>query len=362
MAKTLFSDGNPLQGILGTIVNAAFLNKIFSHRHDGLDQDGSAPLEYAADTGAANAYAIALTPALTAHVAGLPIHFKAANANTGASTLVVNGLDAVAIKQVDGSDLPAGAIVAGQIVSVIYTGAVYMLVSAAAAITTPAQFDASKKPVNAEFVQRALGNMRGTVGYSASTILTSNDVGKLINIFGVGTKTITLPASNTLPQGACILFHNTGGDVATLQCSGADYIYVNASGTISSLLIQSGGSLYLHNTGSGGWFACGGSEHLKYVAGFDSSLNSSGYQKLPSGLLLQWGTGSVNITTTYQDVSITFPMAFPGAYFAPVFMGRNGTAQDMFFMEKSRTGAGVVVAMRASTNNASNYYWIAIGF
>lgn len=129
MAKTLFSDGNPLQGILGTIVSAAFLNKIFSHRHDGLDQDGSAPLDYAPDTGAANAYAIALAPALTAHVPGLPIHFKATNANTGASTLAVNGLAAVAIKQVDGSALPAGAIVAGQMVTVIYTGAAYMMVS-----------------------------------------------------------------------------------------------------------------------------------------------------------------------------------------------------------------------------------------
>ena len=129
MAKTLFSNGNPLQGILGTIVNADWLNKVFNHRHDGLDQDGSAPLDYAPDTGSANAYAIALAPALTAHVAGLPIHFKALNANTAASTLAVNGLAAVAIKQSDGSDLPAGAIVAGQMVTMIYTGAVYMLVS-----------------------------------------------------------------------------------------------------------------------------------------------------------------------------------------------------------------------------------------
>lgn len=129
MGKTLFSDGNPLQGILGTIVNAAFLNNIFSHRHDGLDQDGSAPLDYAADTGSANAYAIALAPALTAHITGMPIHFKASTANTGACTLAINVLAAVAIKRVDGTDLPAGSIVAGQIVTVIYTGTIYMVVS-----------------------------------------------------------------------------------------------------------------------------------------------------------------------------------------------------------------------------------------
>jgi hypothetical protein len=36
MAKTTFTDGL-------TAVAAAFLNKIFTHVHDGLDQDGSAP-------------------------------------------------------------------------------------------------------------------------------------------------------------------------------------------------------------------------------------------------------------------------------------------------------------------------------
>lgn len=47
MAKTIFIDGDPSQGILGTVVNAAFLNKIFGatgHRHTGLDEDGSAPI------------------------------------------------------------------------------------------------------------------------------------------------------------------------------------------------------------------------------------------------------------------------------------------------------------------------------
>ena len=129
MAKTLFSDGNPLQGILGTIVNAAFLNKIFSHRHDGLDQDGSAPLDYAVDQGAANVYVVALAPALPNHIEGLPIHFKADNSNTGASTLNINGLGAKSIVMPDGSALSAGTIKAGQIVTVIYTGAAYMIVS-----------------------------------------------------------------------------------------------------------------------------------------------------------------------------------------------------------------------------------------
>ncbi len=129
MAKTTFTDGNPSQGILGTIVNALFLNKIFNHRHDGADADGSAPINYAADTGAADAYAIAMTPALTAHVPGMPIVFKAANANTGAAVIAINGMDAVSIKDTAGAALTANAIKAGALVIISYDGVNYQVVS-----------------------------------------------------------------------------------------------------------------------------------------------------------------------------------------------------------------------------------------
>ncbi|MDP3048906.1 MAG: hypothetical protein Q8N12_05675 [Thermodesulfovibrionales bacterium] len=93
MPKTTFVDGDKSQGIQGSKIFAAFLHKWFGtsggtgHRHSGLNEDGSAPIDYAPDTGAANAYVITLAPALTARVVGMPIHFMAANANTGASTL-----------------------------------------------------------------------------------------------------------------------------------------------------------------------------------------------------------------------------------------------------------------------------------
>lgn len=43
MAKTVFSAGNKATGTKGTQVTAEFLNKIFSHTHDGVDGDGHAP-------------------------------------------------------------------------------------------------------------------------------------------------------------------------------------------------------------------------------------------------------------------------------------------------------------------------------
>jgi hypothetical protein len=85
--------------------------------------------EYAVDTGAANAYAAALTPAPAALVAGLSFQFKAVHANTGASTLAVNGLAAKAITKTGATALAGGEINANQIVLVTYDGAQFQLVS-----------------------------------------------------------------------------------------------------------------------------------------------------------------------------------------------------------------------------------------
>ncbi len=43
---------------------------------------------------------------------------------------------------------------------------------------------------------------------------------------------------------------------------------------------------------------------------FPASLGSNGYQKLPSGLIIQWGNGVTDSTGTVQA---TFPVAFPNA-------------------------------------------------
>lgn len=85
---------------------------------------------YAADTGAANAYAVTLSPAPML-VAGSIVVFKATNGNTGASTLAVNGGSAIAIKKSVAADLSSGDIAAGQIVSVVYDGTNFQLIAGA---------------------------------------------------------------------------------------------------------------------------------------------------------------------------------------------------------------------------------------
>ncbi len=136
MGKTVFTDGDPSQGIVGTIVTAAFLNAIGQARPDGLDQDGSLPLAFAADTGVPNAYAIAPSPALTQYIVGMPMGFQAANANSGASTLDINGLGAKPLVHADNEALALDDILAGQMVVVIYDGANFRMVSPVPGVAT----------------------------------------------------------------------------------------------------------------------------------------------------------------------------------------------------------------------------------
>ena len=94
----------------------------------GQIQDGGLIFQ-ATDSGSANTYAIALTPAVTGYVAGQVFHFKAANASSGASTLNVNALGAKNIKKKNDQDIAAGDIEQNAIVSVIYDGTSFQMLS-----------------------------------------------------------------------------------------------------------------------------------------------------------------------------------------------------------------------------------------
>lgn len=86
--------------------------------------------DYKVDTGAANAYVITPSPAITAYTTGQIFSFKAVNANTTASTLNVNGLGVKTIKKLSGGfDLVANDIIAGAVVVVEYDGTNFQLIS-----------------------------------------------------------------------------------------------------------------------------------------------------------------------------------------------------------------------------------------
>ncbi len=79
------------------------------------------------DTGAANAYVVALPLAPGAYYAGMVIRMKAATANTGASTINVNSLGVKSIVRPDGTALTGQDIKASQVVTLVYDGTSFQL-------------------------------------------------------------------------------------------------------------------------------------------------------------------------------------------------------------------------------------------
>jgi hypothetical protein len=81
------------------------------------------------DTGGVNAYVINFTANFTSLTDGIIIAWVASNANTGPSTLNVNGLGFALIANQDGSALRAGQITVNQIVQVMYRGGLWYLLA-----------------------------------------------------------------------------------------------------------------------------------------------------------------------------------------------------------------------------------------
>jgi hypothetical protein len=98
-----------------------------------LTADDVGECKFAADAGSTDAYAITLSPAITAYTTGVSYRFKANTANTGAATLDINGVGAQAIKKVSGgvtTALDSNDIRAGQMVEVVWDGTNFQMISA----------------------------------------------------------------------------------------------------------------------------------------------------------------------------------------------------------------------------------------
>lgn len=77
-------------------------------------------ISYAVDTGAANVYVVAMDRAYTSYADGMTVVFKASATNTGASTINVDGLGAVAIRRSDGAAVAANDIQVSRISTLRY--------------------------------------------------------------------------------------------------------------------------------------------------------------------------------------------------------------------------------------------------
>jgi len=227
-----------------------------------------------------------------------------------------------------------------------------------------AQFDASTKIATTSFVQRALGNNQGWKTISADTVLTGADAGKVIGISSNTTSdiTITLPAASSVPIGAVFKFaSNSTAKTITIKTSGSDTItagYQNGSyvpvTSISMTGLQATAELACATTD--GWFLVSGTSQLKASEYFKCSLGSNGYQKLPSGLILQWGM--ITPSTINTQTQFTFPIAFPTGglvLIAAAYSGGTTFVGAQGYVVNATTGS----VMNTATSTV--VCWLAIG-
>jgi hypothetical protein len=81
------------------------------------------------DAGSANNYVVTCVIGVpSAYNQGMVVAFVPANTNTGPSNLSVNGITAASIVLPNGSATPAGAIVAGTLVAVVYIGTSFRII------------------------------------------------------------------------------------------------------------------------------------------------------------------------------------------------------------------------------------------
>lgn len=96
------------------------------------------------------------------------------------------------------------------------------------------------------------------------------------------------------------------------------------------------------------------------LASFGKSLAARGYQKLPGGLILQWGS-ETNATTAGSNTS--FPVAFPTACLNVLLTDHAISAATVSSqgVDKAPTTTSFLV-YASNDSDAPNYFWLAIGY
>lgn len=174
-------------------------------------------------------------------------------------------------------------------------------------ITQP-QFDSSKALATTEFAQRALGNFAGRVDIGAlPATLSASAAGCRIVLAASGT--LTLPPVASVPTGTNFFLFNTTPGVVTIARQGTDIISAMSVNSMTSVSLQSLSTIVI-TAGNGQWVVESGMSALKYAPEFGSFWGGSGYHRLPSGAIEQWGSG---VTDANGYVYVTFPIPFPNA-------------------------------------------------
>jgi hypothetical protein len=225
---------------------------------------------------------------------------------------------------------------------------------------TPAQFDNDTSIATTAFVKAAGHQFSSFVSYAATSNIPAAACGKIVQLSQSAAATYTLPAAADCPNGGVIYLKHTGSSTATVARAGADAITAG-SGTVTSITLGVGDDLVLVSNGNNAWFSVGGTAEFAFASAFGATFGTNGYQKLPSGLIVQWGTVSYSALVT----AFTFPIAFPSALFsvAASMQDQSGGTTSLFpyVTAASRTLSGASLTVNGFASGSGSVNYIALG-
>lgn len=181
MPNTYFNLASPITRF--TTADAIRLNNILKAVEAGFDKLPSSDelnqgsRNFAIATGTANTYSVTVPFALTSYQAGLSVNALIMIANTGPSTLNVNGIGQATIKRADGTNLVQGDIRASSLSNFIYDGTAFRLTSfhgASEAITAAHAATATTAASAAAASQSAAAISANSAATSASSAQSSS--------------------------------------------------------------------------------------------------------------------------------------------------------------------------------------------
>ncbi|WP_250909237.1 gp53-like domain-containing protein [Escherichia coli] len=132
---------------------------------------------------------------------------------------------------------------------------------------------------------------------------------------------------------------------------------IKSDGTVKTALENLGlGEAAKRNVGTG-------ENQVPDMNSFGNSLTANGYQKLPGGMIIQWGSFSVSPTGgSVGTVDITLPVAFPAACRSvnALISTNDPSARSVGFDIGSTNRTKIRFTYTSATTNS--IYWMAVGY
>lgn len=227
---------------------------------------------------------------------------------------------------------------------------------------TPTQFDADTSLATTEFVKTALGSMSASTAVTGATTLTAAHVGRVLQVSSTGPYAVTLPLASAVPDGAAITLVSSASGLITIQRQGSDLIYPNMGTGVQSFTLSTGDTAVLVRV-NGVWGLVGGSAAMRKSAGdFGAVMDRPGFQRLPSGLIIQWGASGASSSSGGVTTNFTYP--FPNVCWTVNLQPSASSNGFMASMEAiSSTGFTFSMYSNNTTRAAGvTAYYVAIGY